>query len=56
MHRRLGFVLSLIGVTFAVMPLATILAKPDFIMVLAGLIFLLLGVFFTIETLVRDRR
>jgi hypothetical protein len=56
MHRRLGFVLSLIGMSFAVMPLAAILPKPDFIMLLGGLTFLLLGIFFTIETLVRDRK
>ena len=55
MHRRLGFILSLSGMTFAVIPLATILPKPDFIVCLAGFVFSLLGIFFTIESVAKQR-
>lgn len=53
MHRRLGFVLSLCGMMFAVIPLSMILPKPDFILCLSGFVFTLLGIFFTIEEVAR---
>ena len=53
MHRRLGFVLSLCGMMFAVIPLSMILPKPDFILCLSGFVFSLLGIFFTIEEVAR---
>jgi hypothetical protein len=52
----MGFALSVVGVAFAVMPLSRVLPKPDFIMSLAGYALLLLGIFFTIEMLAKDRR
>ncbi len=55
MHRRLGFILSLCGMMFAVMPLSVVLPKPDFIVCLSGFVFSLLGIFFTIEAVAKKR-
>ena len=55
MHRRLGFILSVCGMTFAVTPLSVVLPKPDFIICLSGFVFSLLGIFFTIEEVAKRR-
>ena len=55
MHRRLGFILSLCGMTFAVMSLSVVLPNPDFIVCLSGFVFSLLGIFFAIEEVAKKR-
>jgi hypothetical protein len=55
MNRRFGFLLSACGLAFAVVPISMIMSKPDFIMCLAGFVFMLLGIFFTIESVAKQR-
>jgi hypothetical protein len=55
MQRRFGFLVSLCGIAFAVVPLSRVLPKPDFIACMAGFVFTLLGIFFTIESVAKQR-
>ena len=47
--------MSLCGMMFAVVPLSMVLPKPDFIVCLSGFVFSLLGIFFTIEEVAKQR-
>jgi len=53
MHRRFGFLISVCGMMFAVMPLATVLRRPDFVTLTVGSGLFLLGVFVAIESVAR---
>ena len=53
MHRRIGFVISVCGMGFALLPLARVLPQPDFVVCAVGVGFIILGVFVAIESLAR---
>lgn len=53
MQKRLGFILSVCGLVGIVLPLARVLAQPDFVVCVVGFSFLLLGIFFTIESVAK---
>ncbi len=55
MHRRLGFVVSLIGMVFVVLPFATLLDQADFVMMTIGMAFVVVGAFFAIESVARQK-
>ncbi len=55
MHRRIGFVVSICGMAFVMTPLSKVLDQPDFVTAVIGFAFVLIGVFFAIETLARGR-
>ncbi|MCI0559971.1 MAG: hypothetical protein MN733_15890 [Nitrososphaera sp.] len=50
MQKRLGFVLSIVGLAFIVMPLARVMQQPEFVMSVAGFGFFLLGIYLAIES------
>ena len=51
--RRLGFVISVCGMAFALMPLSTVLDTPDFAVATVGLALLVLGIFVAIESVAK---
>lgn len=53
MQRRMGFVLSICGMMFVVMPMATVLRQPDFVVFTIGSAFVLLGIFFAMESVAK---
>ena len=53
MERRLGFVIGGVGIMFVLLPLAKVLQTPDFVTVVGGFVFLLLGIFFAIESVAK---
>ena len=55
MHRRLGFVVSLCGMTFVMLPLANVLHQTDFVTCTVGFAFVVIGVFFAIESVAKGR-
>ena len=55
MHRRLGFLIAISGMVFTALPLATVLRKVDFAVCVTGLGLLVLGIFFTIETVSKQQ-
>lgn len=50
MHKRLGFVVSLCGMVFVLLPLAPLLRQPDFVVCTIGFAFVILGIFFALGT------
>ena len=55
MHRWLGFIVSACGMAFVLVPLGTILQKPDFVICSVGFAFVIVGVFFAIESVARQK-
>jgi hypothetical protein len=55
MHRRLAFGVSICGMVFVLVSLVTVLQQPEFVLCCVGLAFLLLGVFFAIESVAKSK-
>ena len=55
MHRRMGFIVSICGMAFVMTPLGKLLSPPDFVTAVIGFAFVLVGVFFAIESVARGR-
>ena len=55
MHRRLGFIVSMCGMVFVLLPLATTLQYRDLVVCSVGFGFVLMGVFFAIESVARQK-
>ena len=55
MHRRIGFIVSMCGMAFVLMPLATTLPQPDFVVCSVGFGFVIVGIFFAIESVARQK-
>ena len=53
MDRRLGFVISGIGIMFVLLPLGKLFQTPDFVTVVGGFVFLIVGIFFAIESIAK---
>ena len=56
MHRRFGFVVSICGMVFVLLPLSTVLRQPDFVMCTIGVGFIVIGTFFAIESVARKKK
>ena len=54
MQRRVGFIVSAIGMGFLLLPLSRVLETPDFMVCVVGVAFILMGIFFTIESVVKS--
>lgn len=55
MHRRIGFIVSICGMVFVMLPLGGVLGKADFVTAVIGFAFVIIGIFFAIESLARGR-
>lgn len=55
MHRRIGFIVSICGMVFVMLPLGGVLGKADFVTAAIGFAFVIIGIFFAIESLARGR-
>jgi hypothetical protein len=55
MQRKWGLVLSACGLPLAVMPLQSVLAQSDFMMSVVGFGLIVIGIFFSIEALARQK-
>jgi len=55
MERRIGFVVSVCGMAFLIIPLSRVLPGPDFFTALIGASFLLAGIYLNIESLSRNQ-
>jgi hypothetical protein len=55
MLRKWGLVLSAVGTPFVVMPLSNVLATRDFVLLVIGFGFVLVGIFFSIEAVAQRR-
>ncbi|MBI3456712.1 MAG: hypothetical protein HY002_13120 [Candidatus Rokubacteria bacterium] len=53
MQRRIGFIVSISGVAFLLLPLSTLLPSPDFLVCAIGAAFIVIGVFFAIESVAK---
>jgi len=53
MNRRIGFVISVCGMAFLLLPLARVLPPPDFLVCAVGVGFIVLGTFVAIESIAR---
>ena len=53
MHRRIGFIVSVCGMVFVLLPLITVLEREDFVVCAIGFAFLVIGIFFAIETIAK---
>ncbi len=55
MLRRFGFVTSMCGLAFVIMPMIRVLPRPDFVTFAVGAGLLVLGIFVAIESAARQR-
>lgn len=55
MLKRFGFVTSMCGLAFMVMPMSRVLPRPDFITFLIGAALVILGIFAAVEAAGRQR-
>lgn len=53
MHRRLGFVVSLCGMAFVLLPLSRLMERPDFVTATLGFALVIIGVFFALESVAK---
>ncbi len=53
MARRLGFVVSLCGMAFVLLPLSRLMERPDFVISTIGFTITILGIFFALESLAK---
>jgi lipopolysaccharide export LptBFGC system permease protein LptF len=54
MHRRIGFIITACGMAFIVVPLGTVLRRPDFVVSVVGFGMFMLGLFFAIEAVAHN--
>jgi hypothetical protein len=53
MQRRIGFIISAIGLGFLLLPLSRVLPPPDFLVCAVGAGFIVLGIFSAIESVAK---
>ena len=53
MQRRTGFIVSVIGLGFLLLPLSRVLPTTDFLVCAVGAGFVLIGIFFAIESVAK---
>ena len=53
MIRRIGFIISVCGMGFVLLPLTRVLPQPDFFVCTIGVAFIIVGVFVAIESLAK---
>ena len=56
MHRRFGFVVSLCGVVFVMLPLSTVFRQPEVVTAAVGFMLIIVGTFFAVESVARHKK
>ena len=55
MNRRIGFIVSVCGMAFVLVPFVQVLEQADFVACTVGFALVLVGIFFAIESVARHR-